>query len=138
MAADGFKSAGLGLMNMADEYARKGMTSSGNRGGEFLGGLLSFLGVGQDTQQNLQNTIKDFKTNPIAALGPKITSDMYGVSPNAMGPAMPPMASQSVAVPPVSGVGQSPVTNVPATIDPLEQQRLDNQKLINNLIPRNL
>jgi len=64
MATDGFKSAGLGMMNMSDEFARKGMNASSDRKGEFLGGLLSFMGVGKDTIQG----VKDFQKNPMGTI----------------------------------------------------------------------
>lgn len=127
-----FASLGLGMMGADAGYAKKSMSSDGN---EFLGGLLNFMGVGQDTQDNLKNTVKDFKTNPFAAVGPKTTSDMYGVSPTAMGPAMPPQ--NNVGVSPVSPVVSSqPVIN---TFDQqLQQQRQQTQDILGKLIPRNL
>ena len=140
MADSPFANLGLGMLGSDVGYAKKAMSgSSSNDGNEFLAGLLSFMGVGKDTQDKFKDTVKDFKTNPFAAVGPKITQDMYGVSPNAMGPAMPPQNASPV--PPVQQ-GVVPVASMqpaPNIFDQqIEQQRQQTQDILGKLIPRNL
>lgn len=152
MATDGFKSAGLGLMNVADEYARKGMAGSSDRKGEFLGGLLSFLGVGENTIQG----VKDFRNNPIGSIqnaiapkvgpgygalantGPLISNEGIekGGGFNPAGIVPPTMQQSTTGVPPV--VGATPAVGAPVVNDPLRLQQEETERIRNSLIPRNL
>jgi len=146
-----FKNAGLGMMNMADDFAKKGMNASSDRKGEFLGGLLSFLGVGKDTIQG----VKDFQKNPMGtiqnAVVPKGPSQQFQVNPvgvsntdsydigGGFSPAgsIPPNMQQPIA----NGMpvmGSNPVAGAPAVVDPLELERQETQRIRNSLIPRNL
>ena len=149
-----FANMGLGMMGNDASYAKQGMSGGKDDGGEFLGGVLSFLGVGQDTQEK----IKNFKTNPFAAMGSKTTPDMYGVSSNAMGPAMPPQQSNAPIVPNSSNFayqngsdiagGFNPSTiflnqisnkpTIPTLDQQIQQQRQQTQDIVKKLIPINL
>jgi len=146
------RTPGLGMLGVDDSYAKKWMGNNGGDGNEFLGGLLSFMGVGQE----VQDQIKNFQKNPTGSIqnaiapkvgpgygplansGPMISNEGMekggGFSPSGI---VPPTMQQPIAnAVPVTVA--NPVAGAPAVVDPLELQRQETQRITNSLIPRNL
>lgn len=102
-----FASVGLGMFG-----------SEGQQGGLGQDALALATAYGID-KSGLKGFLNDkgFSKNEQGQWGysaPKITSDMYGVSPNAMGPAMPPLQSNSSVAPVAPTIQNAVVPNAPA------------------------
>lgn len=88
-----FASVGLGMFGAEGQQ--------GGLGQDLLAGLTAY-GIDKSGLKDYLNS-KGISKNAQGQWGyaePKITQDMYGVSPNAMGPAMPPPPQAAAPVPP--------------------------------------
>ncbi len=104
-----FASVGLGMFGAEGQQ--------GGLGQDALA-LATAYGIDKSGLKNFLND-KGFAKNDQGQWGysaPKITNDMYGVSPNAMGPAMPPPQSSSPVAPVAPTIQNAVVPNAPAII----------------------
>lgn len=113
-----FANAGLGMFGSAEKkYAAAGMSGGDSNDTEFLGGLLKFMGVGDETVQS----VKDFAKNPFASSQPTSNSQQtsntqyqpapyggVGLKPTWAGTAPPEQDGQ-----PFSGQGIYPTSSYP-------------------------
>lgn len=137
-----FASAGLGMFGSEKKYM-----SGGGDGGEFLGGVLKFMGVGDDTVKQVQ----DFAKNPFASAptgpgygalansGPLISNEGIekggGFNPAGVAPSPEQFTGQGIQfnnpAAPVAPTFAAPTWNADA-------ERQKNSQIVNNLVPRNI
>ncbi len=162
-----FANAGLGMFGSAErQFAGRAM-QGGNTDSEFLGGLLKFMGVGEDTSKKIQNFSKNpFAPTPqgpgygpLANAGPMISNEGIekggGFNPaagtfdvngydvgggfNPAGIAPPQQPSQFTGQGMQYKPNMAPVAPmVTAPVWNPEVERQKNQQIVNSLVPRNL